>query len=302
MFTRAGVPVAGAMGNMGEARADNTWKPFFATQDIARTLKLATAHGATVHLPAMPIDDLGSQAVIADPAGAVTGIWQPGSFPGFTPIHEHGTPSFIAIDVHDYHGEVAFYRQVFGWDPLEEEADGYHYAGYMDPENNRPIAGIGDEVESLAPGEAPSWSVFWQSDDVDASVAKVSALGGAVLTEAAMQFRHKSTAADLGAWVCFGYESGQGLRPPGGRTWEAARPYPVVTVTGGYDTRVSLAALIAIRPGCRPPAHLPHAPWVPTVSTKTMSGQMAGKSSDAFRFAPAHNAYWSSLRCLCRKD
>ena len=57
----------------------------------------------------MPIDDLGSQAVIADPAGAVTGIWQPGSFPGFTVIHEHGTPSFIAIDVHDYHAEVAFY-------------------------------------------------------------------------------------------------------------------------------------------------------------------------------------------------
>ena len=185
MFTRAGVPVAGAMGDMGEARANNTWKPFFATQDIERTLKLATSHGATVHLPAMPIDDLGSQAVIADPAGAVTGIWQPGSFPGFTVIHEHGTPSFIAIDAHDYHREVAFYRQVFGWDPLEEEVDGHHYAGYMDPENNRPIAGIGDEVESLAPGEAPSWSVFWQSDDVDASVAKVSALGGAVLTAAA---------------------------------------------------------------------------------------------------------------------
>ena len=32
MFTRAGVPVAGAMGDMGEARADNTWKPFFATR------------------------------------------------------------------------------------------------------------------------------------------------------------------------------------------------------------------------------------------------------------------------------
>ena len=185
MVTRAGIPVAGAMGDMGEGRANNTWKPFFATEDIERTLHLAAAHGATLHLPAMTIDDLGSQAVIADPAGAVTGIWQPGSLPGFTVIHEPGTPSFIAIDVHDYHTQVAFYRQVFGWDPLEEEADGHHYAGYMDPDNNRPIAGIGDEVESLAPGESPHWSVFWQSDDVDASVAKVSALGGAVLTEAA---------------------------------------------------------------------------------------------------------------------
>ena len=30
------------------------------------------------------------------------------------------------------------------------------------------------------------------------------------------------------------------------------RSYPVVTVTGGHDTRVSLAALIVTRPGCRP--------------------------------------------------
>ena len=60
---------------------------------------------------------------------------------------------------------------------------------------------------------------------------------------------HKSTAADLGAWLCFEDESGQGLRPPKGRTWGRRGQTPVVTVTGGHDTRVSLAALIAIRPG-----------------------------------------------------
>lgn len=186
MFIRAGSPVAGVMGDMGEARADNAWTPYFASEDIGRTLELASAHGAAVQVPATAIDDLGSQAVITDPAGAVTGIWQPGRFPGFTAIHEPGTPSFIAIDVHDYHSEIAFYRQVFGWDPLEEEVDDHHYAGYMDSESHRPIAGIGDEVESLAPGETPQWSVFWQSDDVDAAAAKVSALGGAVLTEVAV--------------------------------------------------------------------------------------------------------------------
>jgi hypothetical protein len=60
---------------------------------------------------------------------------------------------------------------------------------------------------------------------------------------------HKGTAADLGAWLCFEDESGQGLRPPKGRTWGRRGRTPVVTVTGGHDTRVSLAALIAIRPG-----------------------------------------------------
>jgi hypothetical protein len=34
--------------------------------------------------------------------------------------------------------------------------------------------------------------------------------------------RHKSAAADRGAWVCFEDESGQGLRPPKGRTWGGA--------------------------------------------------------------------------------
>jgi len=59
----------------------------------------------------------------------------------------------------------------------------------------------------------------------------------------------KRTAADLGAWLCFQDESGQGLRPPKGRTWGRVGRTPVVTVTSGHNTRVSLAALIATRSG-----------------------------------------------------
>ena len=60
------------------------------------------------------------------------------------------------------------------------------------------------------------------------------------------------TAADLSAWLCWEDESGQGLRPPKGRTWGRRGRTPVVTVTGGHNTRVSLAALIATRPGSGP--------------------------------------------------
>jgi hypothetical protein len=62
----------------------------------------------------------------------------------------------------------------------------------------------------------------------------------------------KKTAADLGAWLVFEDESGQGLRPPKGRTRGRRGRTPVVRVTGGSNTRVSLAALIAVRPGQRP--------------------------------------------------
>jgi hypothetical protein len=62
----------------------------------------------------------------------------------------------------------------------------------------------------------------------------------------------KRTAADLGAWLIFEDESGQGLRPPKGRTWGRRGATPVVKVTGGQNKRVSLAALICIKAGQRP--------------------------------------------------
>ena len=63
---------------------------------------------------------------------------------------------------------------------------------------------------------------------------------------------NKRTAADLGAWLCFEDESGQGLRPPKGRTWGRRGHTPVVKVTGGSNRRVSLAELLCTKPGHRP--------------------------------------------------
>ena len=45
----------------------------------------------------------------------------------------------------------------------------------------------------------------------------------------------KRTAADLGAWLCFEDESGQGLRPPKGRARGRRGHTPVVKVTGASN-------------------------------------------------------------------
>jgi transposase len=59
-------------------------------------------------------------------------------------------------------------------------------------------------------------------------------------------------AADLGAWLCFEDEAGQGLRPPKGRTWGRRGATPVVAVSAAGSARVSLAGLVATKPGRRP--------------------------------------------------
>src|SRR5260370_229796 len=62
----------------------------------------------------------------------------------------------------------------------------------------------------------------------------------------------KGAGGDVGAGLGWEEQRGQGRRPKKGRTWGRRGETPVVKVTGGHDTGVSLAALIAVRPGCRP--------------------------------------------------
>jgi transposase len=59
-------------------------------------------------------------------------------------------------------------------------------------------------------------------------------------------------AADLGAWLCFEDEAGQGLRPPKGRTWGRRGATPIVAVSAAGSARVSLAGLVCTKLGKRP--------------------------------------------------
>ena len=56
----------------------------------------------------------------------------------------------------------------------------------------------------------------------------------------------------MGALLVFEDESGQGLRPPKGRTWGRRGRTPVVRVPAANSPRLSLAALVAAETGHRP--------------------------------------------------
>jgi transposase len=61
--------------------------------------------------------------------------------------------------------------------------------------------------------------------------------------------RYKSTARDLGAWICFEDEADQGLRPPKGQTRAPRGTRPIVRVRGAGGGRVSIAGWPATGPG-----------------------------------------------------
>ena len=153
MFTRNGVPVAGGMGDMPDMPADNSWKVYLATDDIERTVKAAEANGATLFGPAMPVADLGIQAVLADPTGATLGAWQAGTFPGLTVLEEPGAPSWFELHTSDHATTIAFYHDVFGWETeAVSDTDEFRYSMMLDPEGGMGLAGVMDAASLPARG------------------------------------------------------------------------------------------------------------------------------------------------------
>ncbi|MFD7163665.1 transposase [Streptomyces violascens] len=61
----------------------------------------------------------------------------------------------------------------------------------------------------------------------------------------------KSARAACGGYLCFEDEAGFTRRPPRGRTWGRRGITPVVTVSGRRSGRLSVAGLVAMRPGPR---------------------------------------------------
>lgn len=180
-FARQGAWTAGGMGDMGNLKADNTWKPYFATEDIAETVEAAQAAGAQVRVPGVAVADLGVQAVLSDPTGATLGLWQAGTWPGFSVIEEHGAPSWFELHTLDYAGALAFYRDVFGFDvtPISD-TDQFRYSVLRHPGEEAELAGICDDQGVLAEGQGSHWAIYWEVDSVDDAAATVARLGGTV--------------------------------------------------------------------------------------------------------------------------
>lgn len=185
MFTRNGVPVAGVMGDMGDDMpANNTWKIYLATDDIEKTEAATVAGGGQIVASSMPVADLGVQLVLIDPTGAHLGAWQPMSFPGFTVMNEHGAPSWCELFTRDHAAAVAFYRSVFHWETTDVgDSDEFRYTTMWDPGGEGDLAGIMDASEWLPEGTPAYWSIYWEVDDADTTVAKVKDLGGSVVAD-----------------------------------------------------------------------------------------------------------------------
>jgi predicted enzyme related to lactoylglutathione lyase len=184
MFFNDGAPVAGCMPVMTGMDIADVWGTYLATRDAQATLAAVAEHGGTVRVPAEPVADLGTQAVLEDPDGARIGIWQADTFPGFGLIGtgKPGTPAWFELHARNYAAAVAFYRGALGWAPkVMGDTPEFRLSAIED--GRQTVAGIMDATGYLTEGEAPSWDIYVSVADTDKTLALAAELGGRVIQE-----------------------------------------------------------------------------------------------------------------------
>jgi predicted enzyme related to lactoylglutathione lyase len=176
-LTKDGDRVAGLM-QAQEGEPADIWSVYLHAVDAAATTQAARDAGATVIVDPLPIGDLGTMAVVLDPGGAATGMWQPAEHRGGV-VATAGAPCHFELHTTAYDAVLPFYEKVFGWH-LETESDTPEFRYSIFPVAEGEHGAVMDESPHQAAGDPSYWAIYVAVDDMDATLAKVPELGGKV--------------------------------------------------------------------------------------------------------------------------
>lgn len=157
------------------------WTTYVWVHDVDACAASALEAGGTVVAEPSPALDGGRIAVIADPAGAVLGLWQPGSHRGAQIVNEPSAWAMSMLQTPDLAGSRSFYGAVFGWQTEEfAGATMWRLPGYVGGEPQQPVPR--DVVATMieASGD-PAWTPDFWVGDADAVSARAAQGGGAVI-------------------------------------------------------------------------------------------------------------------------
>ncbi|MER5889478.1 VOC family protein [Streptomyces sp. NPDC001941] len=183
--TLKGRPVAGIMaamnpdGTVPDPMPPAVWTTYLATDDADATLDKAGGAGAHVIAPAMDVMDLGRMAVVADPQGAVFGLWEAKSFTGAGIVNEPGALIWNELSTTDTDAAGRFYAEVLPVTAAPSEMPGAN--GYVEWQvEGRAVGGMMTLQENAA-GAPPHWLAYFSADDVDGVAAAAERAGASVL-------------------------------------------------------------------------------------------------------------------------
>jgi predicted enzyme related to lactoylglutathione lyase len=154
------------------------WNSYITVDSADEALSTARRLGATVHTGAFDVFDAGRMGVVQDPQGAHFMVWEPREHIGAGLVNAHGALSWNELATPDIEESTRFYCRLFGW---STEAYGGLDMPYVTVKNRDGQANGG--IRKAASTEPCYWLVYFGTDDLEASLARVRQLGGAALMQ-----------------------------------------------------------------------------------------------------------------------
>lgn len=158
-----------------EAGAPPLWNSYVSVESADAAVERAKELGGSAHAPAFDVMQSGRMGVIQDPQGAFFMVWQPREHFGAKLVNAPGALVWNELASADLDASSAFYSSLFGWEIAPFEGSP---TPYLAIKNGGASNGGMRELDS--PGPPPHWLVYFGVEDIDASLAKVKELGGAV--------------------------------------------------------------------------------------------------------------------------
>jgi predicted enzyme related to lactoylglutathione lyase len=200
-----GRDVAG-IGEASEPVPTPAWNTYTSVRSADEAAARVRQAGGRVVTEPVDVFDAGRMAVFADPAGAVSGVWEARKHIGAQLVNEPGTWNFSELNTREPEEAARFYGAVFNWkvddfDVGESSFTIFRLPGYgdfleqRDPELRNRLAedggpeGFADAVAMLVrirPDQdsehVPAhWSITFAVDDADAVATRAEELGGSVV-------------------------------------------------------------------------------------------------------------------------
>lgn len=155
------------------------WTTYIATDDIEATASAVAAAGGNTFMVPMEVMDVGKMAVFADPTGAAFGVWQAGTHLGAGIVNEPNALCWNELNTRTSEAAIPFYANVFGWVANTAPMGGTTYTEWQ--LDGRTVGGMIQMDDNFPPDVPSHWLSYFAVDDTDATVAKVTQLGGSVM-------------------------------------------------------------------------------------------------------------------------
>jgi predicted enzyme related to lactoylglutathione lyase len=102
-----------ALAPKGDGRMPTVWTVYFTARDVVALAGRVRGAGGQVITVPTPVGALGTMALVADPEGAVFGLWQAGAHAGFARRHEPGAFTWAELYTRDTGAANDFYSGLF---------------------------------------------------------------------------------------------------------------------------------------------------------------------------------------------